>query len=144
MSAWLIRGLTLHRPWPWAIVHGGKDVENRTWRPPTWMIGAHVALHVGLEIQREAIPDVLFRGRIRTPALHVGELLAHPGHVVAVARIAGVVERSASPWFFGPYGWQLVDVVELPRPVRCVGSRRLWVIPGPQQQDIEVQWRSAA
>ena len=24
--------LSILQPWAWAIIHGGKDVENRTWR----------------------------------------------------------------------------------------------------------------
>jgi ASCH domain len=24
--------LTVRQPWAWAIIHGGKDVENRSWR----------------------------------------------------------------------------------------------------------------
>ena len=32
MTTW--RALTLKQPWPWAIVHAGKDVENRTWPVP--------------------------------------------------------------------------------------------------------------
>ena len=27
------RALTLRQPWAWAVVFGGKDVENRTWKP---------------------------------------------------------------------------------------------------------------
>jgi hypothetical protein len=25
-----MRALTVRQPWAWAIVHGGKDIENRT------------------------------------------------------------------------------------------------------------------
>jgi len=40
-----MRGLTVRQPWAWAIIHGGKDVENRTrslgqYRGP-------VAIHAG-------------------------------------------------------------------------------------------------
>ncbi len=39
--------LTLHRPWPWAIIHGSKRVENRSWAPPAWLIGQRLAIHAG-------------------------------------------------------------------------------------------------
>lgn len=47
-----MRGLTVRQPWAWAIVHGGKDVENRTrslgpYRGP-------VAIHAGLAIDAAA------------------------------------------------------------------------------------------
>ena len=42
-----LRVLTVRQPWAWAIIHGGKDVENRTWN----IAGAYrgpVAIHAGL------------------------------------------------------------------------------------------------
>jgi hypothetical protein len=27
-----MRALSIHQPWAWAILHAGKNVENRTWR----------------------------------------------------------------------------------------------------------------
>jgi hypothetical protein len=27
-----VRVVTIRQPWAWAIVYGGKDVENRRWR----------------------------------------------------------------------------------------------------------------
>lgn len=42
-----IRVLTVRQPWAWAIIHGGKNVENRT----TSIAGSYrgpVAIHVGL------------------------------------------------------------------------------------------------
>ncbi len=41
-----MRVLTVKQPWAWAIIHGGKDVENRT----TNIVGAYrgsVAIHAG-------------------------------------------------------------------------------------------------
>lgn len=38
--------LTLWRPWAWAIIHGPKRVENRTWKPPASFIGKRIGIHV--------------------------------------------------------------------------------------------------
>src|SRR5829696_3543555 len=27
-----MKAVSIHQPWAWAILHAGKDVENRTWR----------------------------------------------------------------------------------------------------------------
>ena len=40
-----MRALTVRAPWSWAIAHGGKDVENRSWQPPCWL--DQVAIHAG-------------------------------------------------------------------------------------------------
>jgi hypothetical protein len=45
------------------------------------------------------------------------------------ARMTGVVTESADPWFTGPYGWTLDDVVALPAPVPCRGAQGLWPVP---------------
>ena len=49
-----MRGLTLHQPWAWAIAHAGKNVENRTWAPPAYMIGERIAIHAGKRFDEEA------------------------------------------------------------------------------------------
>ena len=63
----MIRGLTIRQPWAWAIVHGGKDVENRS-----RSLGPYrglVAIHAGLEkadLMSEQI-DVLWAHAIGWP-----------------------------------------------------------------------------
>ena len=42
-----MKALTLHAPWAWAICFLGKRVENRTWAPPSGMIGKRFAIHAG-------------------------------------------------------------------------------------------------
>ena len=42
-----LRCLTVRQPWAWAIVHGGKDVENRT-RNIAGAYRGPVAIHAGL------------------------------------------------------------------------------------------------
>jgi hypothetical protein len=29
-----VKALSIRQPWVWAIVHAGKDIENRTWWTP--------------------------------------------------------------------------------------------------------------
>ena len=62
----IIRGLSLTRPWPFAFVNGPeplqKRVENRSWKPPQFIIGNYLALHAAkswAEDGREFIADVL-------------------------------------------------------------------------------------
>lgn len=48
-----MRILTVRQPWAWAIIHGGKDVENR----PRNIAGGYrgpVAIHAGLAYDRDA------------------------------------------------------------------------------------------
>lgn len=40
-----MRALTVRQPWAWAIIHSGKDVENRT---QAWSYRGPVAIHAGV------------------------------------------------------------------------------------------------
>lgn len=47
--------LTVRQPWAWAIIHGGKDIENRSWSPPSSLIGERFAIHAALSFDRQAV-----------------------------------------------------------------------------------------
>lgn len=54
-----MRILTVRQPWAWAIIHGGKDVENRV-RNIAGVYRGPVAIHVALD-DAEAAPEWLWR-----------------------------------------------------------------------------------
>jgi hypothetical protein len=128
-----ILALTLHRPWSWAVSHGPKRIENRSWRPPARTASTFLAIHAGKRYDDDA--------RLRIAKL-TGLLVPSPAEcpegIVAVCRVAGVasskseVSRVAGaeqrPWFFGPYGWLLFDVTPI-EPVPCRGAQGLWTPP---------------
>lgn len=41
-----MRALTVRQPWAWAIIEGGKDVENRT---AAWSYRGQLAIHAGAQ-----------------------------------------------------------------------------------------------
>lgn len=71
------------------------------------------------------------------------------GAVVAVATYAGAVDRPVvvdgepDPWFVGPWGWLLEDVVTLPEPVPCRGDRWLWQMSGDVLAAVRDGYRTA-
>lgn len=100
--------LSIQQPWAWAIIHAGKDVENRTW--PTRLRG-RIGIHAGKRFDREGYDWI---------ALHAEALFiplgtlpapdAFPrGGIVGAVTVAGCVTDSDSPWFFGEYGFMLRD-----------------------------------
>jgi hypothetical protein len=54
--------LTVRHPWAWSIIHGGKDVENRTWpmdyRGPVLIHAAKTIDHDGYELVNKLCDDV--------------------------------------------------------------------------------------
>lgn len=110
-----MRALTLRQPWAHAVVHLGKNIENRTWPPSDGMIGAYIAIHAGSGIDRDGFEE-----------LGLDRAEVDRGAIVGVARIVRVVTKSSNRWFFGPFGWVLEDIRPLRRPIPCNGMLGLW------------------
>jgi hypothetical protein len=53
-----MKALTVQQPWAWAIVHGGKDVENRT---QAWSYRGPLAIHAGKQVSRDGVDDPRLR-----------------------------------------------------------------------------------
>lgn len=125
-------GLTLQQPWATAVCDLGKRVENRSWCPPAHMMGEVIAIHAGKTFHEDGADWLAARmGRM------VRRATVPLGAIVALARIKEVVtERPEDPWFVGPFGWVLEDVVALP-PLTCPGRRQLWRVPADVRVEIE-------
>jgi hypothetical protein len=127
-----IRGFTLHRPWPHAIVHLGKRIENRSWAPPPYILGGYLAIHAGKTFDEVSVEWIAETFDVDLPRYEHG----HPQGIVAVARLAGValdpfedVESAEQrKWWVGPVGWVLDDVRAID-PVPCRGAQGLWTLP---------------
>lgn len=133
-----MKALTIKQPWLWAITDLDKRVENRTWKPPQWIIRKHIALHASKSDAPNGVIDVEEIGDCLVPSS------IPRGAIIATARVVGWVSDSGfgvgigllSPnsiienkWFFGPIGWVLEDVQKLIEPVPCSGQLGLWDVP---------------
>lgn len=149
-----MRILTVRQPWAYAIIHGGKDVENRT----TNIAGAYrgpVAIHVGLRYDydwRSSALDAAMRpvrnDFARRALTEVGATVRHPmpweegiGHIIGVVDLVDV-HNTIDCWGFDGQGerwcsaWAQHDMHHLvlanPRPLSepipyrgALGLRRL-------------------
>lgn len=128
-----VLALSIRQPWLWAIMHLGKNVENRTW--PTRYRG-RICLHAARGMTLKEFDHALdLIDQIR-PLGEVGTIarrddctwsIRHErrGGIVATARLKWCISHHDSPWFFGPYGFELEDI----QPVSFVevkGSRGLF------------------
>lgn len=127
--------LTVKQPWAWAIAKRAGDerfkgIENRTWNPPRPAIGQLIAIHAGKSTDsREGIlacGEILRKLGFTLPVNDRHEAFDNKGCIIAVARLVGTVTADyymqtntpRDPWFFGPIGWQLEDVVAID-PIPC-------------------------
>lgn len=103
--------ISVRQPWAWAIVHGGKDVENRVKRAIT--LGGmdrhkRFAVHASTGMTRDEYEDARdFMRTIGVTCPRPDELVR--GGIIGSASIVGVVKESESPWFFGPWALELGD-----------------------------------
>lgn len=102
--------ISVRQPWAWALIHGGKDVENRGRVPPGThgLIGRRVFIHAAKGMTRAGYEDArAFMASIGVECLPPDQLLR--GGVIGTVRLAGIVSYSESPWFFGAYGLVMED-----------------------------------
>lgn len=112
-----MRIITVRQPWAWALIHGGKDVENRT-RNIAGSYRGPIAIHVGLQFAEAASPLDLQVARAVGETTRAGGL-----HDRVVSRIADEDrhENHVAPWF-GQRGAIIgvVDLAEVHYDVDCL------------------------
>ena len=113
-----MKAISIRQPWCWAILHAGKDIENRDW--PTRYRGP-VLIHASKGMTRDEYEDCLASCHYVSETHPFPSGLAMPafeelqrGGIVGQAEIVGCVEDSDSPWFLGRYGFVLRNVKPLP------------------------------
>ena len=98
-----MKALSIWQPWAWLILHGGKDIENRSW--PTQQRGI-IAVHTGKKFDQEGYDFV----RAEWPEIQMPKTYEFErGGIVGTVKIVDCVKQSGSPWFFGPFGFVLKD-----------------------------------
>lgn len=120
--------LSIRQPWAWAILHAGKDIENRTWHPPAWLVGRRFLIHASKGCTRaeyeDAADDIYLVTRNVVPSL--SEL--DRGGIVGAVTLARVVTDSESPWFGGAVGFVLTNPKPVPF-VPCNGQLGFFRVP---------------
>jgi hypothetical protein len=107
--------LSVRQPWAWAIIHAGKDIENRSWATK---FRGRVLIHASKGMTQEEYVNFGCRAlRRELPVPSFDDLLR--GGIVGEIEIVDCVTQSKSPWFSGPYGFVLRD----PRPCEFIPAR---------------------
>ncbi len=144
-----MKAITLWQPWAWALIHGGKDVENRVWR--THYRGPliiHAAkrkptsdeLWSVLETAEaiETFGEHMHWATQMAPALRA--VMGNPDALRAACQLGGVIGRvdvvdcmqgHSSPWAFDDqWQWVVRNPVALPFR-RYKGQMGFFEIPEP-------------
>jgi len=118
-----MKTLTVRNPWAAAIIHAGKNVENRSW---TTSYRGPLLIHAG---QREDPDGWTF---LDTLGITLPVSSAPTGGIIGIVDLIDVVEDSSSPWAEpGQYHW----ILARPRPLDfqpAKGRLGLWDHPEPE------------
>lgn len=134
MKRTAMKALSIKQPWVHAILHEGKDIENRSWQRS---FRGWLAIHASGQPRREA----------RFPRGHQVPDLATLDYsaICGVARVVDIVTKSRSKWYGRPddgstnYGWVLANVKVLKKPIPCKGMLGLWDVPPKILREIKRQ-----
>lgn len=106
-----MKALSIRQPWAWLIVHGGKDIENRSWSTNfrgRFLI--HAAAGMTKAEYQNAYEFCRAAGVIKPPyGFPFNPDMLQRGGIVGAATITDCVAQSDSPWFCGEYGFVLQD-----------------------------------
>ena len=117
-----LKALSVRQPWAWAIVFGGKDVENRSW--PTRYRG-RLLVHAGSAFESAGLDRISALG-VEPPAR--GEFAR--GAIIGAVEVVACIRDSDSPWAVpGLWHWLLTDPHPLLPPIPCPGRLSLWTPP---------------
>lgn len=108
-----MKTLTVQQPWAWAIIHGGKDVENRPWN---CRFRGRFYVHAGLRLSDGGLEWMEQELGLRGPADFQYAV------IIGTAELYDVGRNSDSRWA----GTRLVPLAT-PRPeVPCAADPRTW------------------
>jgi len=138
--------LSVRQPWAWAILHGGKTIENRSAASIRHMNFSGVerlAIHAAKGMTRDEYEEAAaFMAELGVPCPPPADLAR--GGIVGAVAFGGIVTKSGSPWFFGPRGL----VLEKPEPcafIPCRGALGLfeWTAGDPADVPAPAKWMRA-
>lgn len=96
--------ISIRQPWAYAILHLGKDIENRDRK--TFFRGRFL-IHAGKTFDQIGYEWLCTEGTRSRLAVIPPPQYYELGGIVGSAVLRDVVRASQSPWFFGPYGYVL-------------------------------------
>ncbi len=110
-----MKAISIRQPWAWLVIHGGKDIENRSW--PTKFRG-RVLVHAAKGMTRkeyDVVMDFLLVQALHAAAKSLPKFSElQRGGIIGSVEIIDCVTESNSPWLIGEYGFVLRDPKPMP------------------------------
>ncbi len=108
-----MKALSIQQPWAWLIIHGGKDIENRTWvSTHTGPLLIHASKSGGNRADYDWVENWIAEKGLEVELPWYTNL--QRGGFIGQVEMEGCVRESDSPWFMGPVGFVLKNPEPLP------------------------------
>jgi hypothetical protein len=110
-----MKALSIRQPWAWLIIHGGKDIENRSWHTK---YRGRFLVHASQGMTRgeydEALDLVHDIGSMdlyqRFPSFNA----LQRGGIIGSVELVDSLDASDSPWYMGQKAFLMRDPKPLP------------------------------
>ncbi|MEG1402373.1 ASCH domain-containing protein [Bacteroides sp.] len=125
-----MKAITIKQPWTSLIVHGIKDIENRTWACPKKYIGQRVLIHAsGFRGKKFEInlTDEQAKDAFATIAKECMFGSLPFGSIIGSVEIVDCVQNHPSVWAEkGVYNWVLANPILFANPIPAKGKLSFW------------------
>ena len=115
--------LSVRQPSAWAIIYGGKDIENRTKgsiRAGRMGLG-RICIHAAIGLKEDEFRYIAWR--MQDIGVHCPPPGTLPrGAIIGTVDVVEIIEDSDSPWFGGAAGLRLIDPEPLEVPIPAKGE----------------------
>ena len=147
-----MKAITIKQPWASLIVHGIKDIENRTWACPWKYIGHRVLIHASGKPVEMRNPNSVFT-KAQWDSLPIEfqrKIICAEGIVnsaiIGSVEIIGCSINHPSKWaektddskgyYENPiYNWVLANPILFPEPIPAKGKLSFWEYPNINSED---------
>ncbi|MDD9909040.1 MAG: hypothetical protein OXR62_05035 [Ahrensia sp.] len=112
--------LSVRQPWAWAIIFGGKDIENRS-EGSTRARGMDcrsICIHAASSMREKEYRWALWRLQQDGVTLPRPDEMVYGG-IIGMVEVVDIVSHSDSPWFGGPRGLVLSN----PQPIDPIPAK---------------------
>lgn len=138
-----MKALSIRQPWVWAILHAGKRIENRSW----WAtFRGRFLIHASKGCTRAEYDEAAEWIDMATMGTQLSGIEIPPlselprGMIVGAATVVDCLgaesDATDDPWFCGPCGLVLDNVVPLTEPIPCKGELGFFNVPPEVEAEI--------
>ena len=121
-----MKAISIQQPYADLILTGQKDIENRTWKLPSWILNKRVYVHAGKIWDGYKDDNWAETFGIYNDPARRGMIL---GEVTFIECVSASTIKGFSQWFYGPYGWVIENPVRYDKPIPYKGQLGFFEVP---------------